>query len=132
VLGPDAIGLARLDFRHTSLPPGTSFEFDVASKPARRAAVGALQPTAFRLSPPTTGPVAQTLDVTLRNPTEKAVHGPVRVALMCFGESRRPVLYVAKTTPLKQVAPGASVNATMELGELCPAYVVGASTESTR
>ena len=132
VLDPDAIGLARLDFGDPSLPPGTTFEFDVASKRARRSAVETLQPTAFRLSPPTTGPVAQTLAVTLRNPTEKVVHGPVRVALMCFGESRRPVLYVAKATPVKQLAPGASVDATVELAELCPAYVVGASTESTR
>jgi len=132
VLDPDTIGLARLDFGDASLPPSTSFEFDVTAKPARHAAVATLQPTAFRLSPPTTGPVAQTLEVTLRNPTARPIHGPVRVALLCFGESRRPVLYVAKQARLEQLAPGMSVNATVELGELCPAYLVGASTESTR
>ena len=51
---------------------------------------------------------------------------------MCFGESRRPVQYVAEKARVAQLAPGATMSTTVEFDELCPAYVVGASTISTR
>jgi hypothetical protein len=132
VLDPGALGLARVDFGDPLLPLGVSYEFVVTSKREKRSSAVTLQPTMFRLSPPMTGGVAQTLDVTLRNPTNTRARGPVRVAVMCFGESRRPVQYVAERARVPQLAPGTTMSTTVEFDELCPAYVVGASTASTR
>jgi hypothetical protein len=130
VLEPDELGLARVDFRDSTLPLTSRFEFEISSKHAGNARTVTLEPITFRLSPPTIGPVAQTLDVTLRNPTEDRARGPVRVAVMCLGESRRPVRYVAKLVNVTRLAPGASINTRVELDELCPAYVVGGTATS--
>ena len=132
VLDPGALGLARVDFGDPLLPLGVSYKFVVTSKRGGSASPVTLEPTGFRLSPPMTGRVAQTLNVTLRNPTNTRARGPVRVAVMCFGESRRPVQYVADKAHVAQLAPGTTMNTTVEFDELCPAYVVGASTVSTR
>ena len=132
VLDPGAAGLARVDFHDRLLPLGLSFEFTVTAQRARHAATVPLEPTAFRLSPPMTGPVAQTLDVTLRNGTSTRARSPVHVAVMCFGESRRPVLYRQATVQDTKLAPGASMSTRVDFTELCPAYVVGATAFSAR
>jgi hypothetical protein len=132
VLDPDAVGLARVDFHDRLLPLGLSFEFSVTAQRARHPATVPLEPTQFRLSPPMTGPVAQTLDVTMRNATNTRARGPIRIAVMCFGESRRPVLYTDETVGSVRLAPGASMSTTVDFAELCPAYVVGATASSAR
>jgi hypothetical protein len=132
VLEPDAVGLARVDFDDPLLPLGLSFEFRVTAQRARHPATLPLEATQFRLSAPTTGSVAQTLDVTLQNATNTRARGPVHVAVMCFGESRRPVLYRQSTVRDARLAPGESMSTRVEFTELCPAYVVGGSASSAR
>jgi hypothetical protein len=51
---------------------------------------------------------------------------------MCFGESRRPVLYRQETVRDVKIAPGASMSARVDFAELCPAYVVGATAIPAR
>jgi hypothetical protein len=132
VLDHNSLGLARVDFHDRLLPLGLTFEFVVTSEPARDASTATLEPTQFRLSPPLTGRVAQTLDVTLQNATAEPTRGPVRIAVMCFGESRRPVLYAARTVRAAHLAPGGSMSTRVDFHELCPAYVIGANAVSAR
>jgi hypothetical protein len=132
VLEPDGLGLARVDFDDPRLPASVTYRFDVTSRRAREPGTVALEPTMFQLSPPSSGPVAQTLDVTLRNPGTSDVRGPVRIAVMCFGEARRPTLLFTKTSPIDRIAPGASTSAAVELRELCPTYLVAANAIRSR
>jgi hypothetical protein len=127
VLAPNGLGLARVNFEDPAMPASVTYEFDVTSMRARKPRTVALEPTSFELSPPSTGPVAQTLDVTLRNPTTSAVRGPVGIAVMCFGEARRPSVLIATTSRIDRTAPGASVRARVGLRELCPSYLVAAT-----
>jgi hypothetical protein len=127
VLAPDALGLARVDFDDPQLPPDLTYRFKVKSRPARDSSTVALEPTEFGLSPPLPGPLGQTLDVTLRNPTQRRLRGPVHVAVMCFGAAARPVLLVTPTPSIDRIAAGASVSTTVELEELCPSYLVAAT-----
>jgi hypothetical protein len=126
-LEPGGLALARVEFHDTTMPASTTYKFDATSTRARDARTAALEPTAFDLSPPTTGPVAQTLDVTLRNPTTSDVHGPVLIAVMCFGEARRPTVLVATKSRIDRTAPAASVRVSVELRDVCPAYLVAAN-----
>jgi hypothetical protein len=127
VLEPDGLGLARVQFGDAALPVSVTFEFDVTATRERNPKRVALEPTAFALSPPSTGPVAQTLDVTVRNPASSAVRGPVRVAVMCFGEARRPTGMVMKTSRIDRTAPYGSVTIGVGLRDLCPTYLVAAN-----
>jgi len=127
VLESEGLGLARVDFEDSTIPASVTYEFDVTSTRARTARTVALEPTAFDLSPPSTGAVAQTLDVTLRNPTTTGVRGPVRIAVMCFGEARRPTTLATQTSRKGRIAPGTSAKVGVELRELCPTYLVAAT-----
>jgi hypothetical protein len=127
MLVPDGLGLARVDFENPAMSATVTYKFDVASTRARNRRAVALEPTSFALSPPSTGPVAQTLEVTLRNPTTSDVRGPVRTAVMCFGEARRPTVLFATTSRIDRTAPGASLKVSVGLRELCPSYLVGAN-----
>jgi hypothetical protein len=126
-LAPQALALSRVDFHDATLPPGLTYRFHITAGRARRSSRVALEPTGFRLSPPTAGAVAQTLAVTLHNPTDARLTGPLRVAVMCFGESSRPVLLVTPVSTVDAVEPRGSVSTSVEFPELCPAYLAGAT-----
>ena len=61
----------------------------------------ALEVGSLVLSPPLAGDVAQTLDVTVMNPSSRTIRGPLEVRVTCFGESARPSLAV--DTPDQEV-----------------------------
>jgi hypothetical protein len=73
------------------------------------------------------GPVAQQLTMTLANPSKTRLRGPVRVAVMCFGEARTPALLASAHMARTSIRPDASVPASVDLHELCPSYLVGAT-----
>jgi hypothetical protein len=125
VLAPDGLGLAQVDFRDRKLPLGVAYRFDVRARRARHPRAQALEPSAYRLSPPIEGPIAQTLDVTMRNPSDAPLRGPMHLAVMCFGESRRPVRFVEKTAKVARVPARDSITTTIELRGLCPAFLIG-------
>jgi len=131
VLTTDGLGLAQVDFRDPKLPLGVTYRFDVRARRAQHPRAQALEPSAYRLSPPVEGPVAQTLDVTMRNPSDAPLRGPVHVAVMCFGESRRPVRFVGKTANARRVSAGDSITTTIELRGLCPAFLIGGTATSS-
>lgn len=132
VLEQDGLGLAQVDFRDPKLPLSVTYRFDVRARRATRSHAQTLEPTSFRLSPPTEGPRAQALDVTLRNPSDERLRGPLRVAVMCFGESGRPVRFVGKAEPRSRIDADASITTTIDFRELCPAYLVGGTATRAR
>jgi hypothetical protein len=127
LLEPDGLGLARVQFEDATVPVSATYEFDVTSTRARNTKDVALEPTAIAHSPPSTGSVAQTFDITLRNPEQDPVRGPVRLAVMCFGEARRPSVVGITMVGMARIAPGADRRVTVGSSELCPTYLVAAN-----
>lgn len=126
-IAPGELAIARLAFPGPDLPSETTFAFEVTGDRAKPAAdPGALEVRDLVLSRPTAGPVAQSLAMTLVNPGVKAVKGPMRIAVMCFGAASNPVLVARTTIDGPRLAAGATMPATVSFAELCPSYLVGA------
>jgi hypothetical protein len=75
-------------------------------------------------SSPLTGRIAQQLDLTVFNPATRAVRGPVRMRVVCFGESARPAEGVDRVRRVRRVAGGAGIDVRIDLRDLCPSYLV--------
>jgi hypothetical protein len=133
ILAPDAIALAVLAFRPADVPNGATLSYTVArSRAPSTNDRAALDVGSMTLSPPQTGPVAQTLDVEVINPNRRTVKGPLLLRVMCFGEAALPSLAVDTTVNKATLKPGASMPAEVKLRELCPSYLVAARSESAR
>jgi hypothetical protein len=62
------------------------------------------------------------------NPSStRTAHAP-RVAVMCFNEARLPVTLTTSRLKTAKLAPGKSAPASVPLANLCPTYVVAASS----
>ena len=61
-----------------------------------------------RVSAPLAGDVAQTLGLSVTNPTSRTIRGPISVRVMCFGEARNPAFVVSTPVKRAKVAPGAT------------------------
>ena len=134
-LAADATALAAVRFRRGDLQADSTLSYRVASRraPSRnRSDPSALDVGSFVLSPPMVGDVAQTLGVTLTNPSRRAVKGPLLVRVMCFGESAQPSLAVDRTIKKWKLAAGADASTTVKLHELCPSYLVATAGRSAR
>ena len=132
-LAPGAIALAALEFDADDVDPDSTLTYMVSSGRAGSAAAGdgtALEIGSLALSAPLTGDVAQTLRLTVTNPTSRTIRGPIRVRVMCFGEARRPAVAVDSRIKRPKLAADADVSATVELRELCPSYLVAAKGRS--
>jgi hypothetical protein len=126
VVPPDRIAIGGVRFQE---PAGAAptYEFKVSSRRRDRLASGTdLQVTTTELSAPMVGSVAQRLTGELRNRGRRKVRGPVDVTVLCLNEANRPVLTSSLTAARRGLASGASAAFTIELPELCPAYLVGA------
>jgi hypothetical protein len=129
VLAPGAYALAVLQFRKGGAPADATLGFRVTSSPARSSMdPRALAVSGFVLSPPLTGPVAQTLGATVSNPSTKRSAGAPRVAVMCFNEARKPVTLTTARIDVKKLAPAKAAPASVPLATLCPTYLVAASS----
>jgi hypothetical protein len=130
-LAPDAIALGVFKFRPSDLSAGVTLSYKVKSG---RAPSGkdptSLDVGSFVLSPPLVGDPAQTLDVTVTNPSSHAVKGPVEVRVTCFGESARPAVSVDAKSKKSKLAAHASAHVVVKLHELCPSYLVAAKGQS--
>lgn len=130
-LVPEAIALGVLEFRPRDVPVNSTFTYKVTSRRARSSNdPTALAVGSFVLSPPLAGDVAQTLDVSVMNPSSRAINGPLEVRVTCFGESARPSFAVDTRVKKSKLAAGASTNTTVKLHELCPSYLVAAGGQS--
>jgi hypothetical protein len=130
-LVPDAIALGVLGFRPRDVPADSTLSYKVSSRRARSSNdPTALDVGSLVLSPPLAGDVAQTLDVTVMNPSSRTIKGPLEVRVTCFGESARPSLAVDTRIKKSKLASGASTNATVKMHELCPSYLVAAKGQS--
>ena len=130
-LAPGAIALAALDFDASDVEPDSTLTYKVSS--GRGGSGGdrtALEIGSLALSAPLVGDVAQTLGLTVTNPTSRTIRGPISVRVMCFGEARRPAVAVDSRITRKKLAAGASVSTTVKLRELCPSYLVAARGRS--
>lgn len=131
ILTPNAIALGALEFRPGDVPPGATLSFEVKSG---RAPTDddptALEVGSFVLSARLAGKVAQTLDVTVTNPSARTINGPLDVRVMCFGEARRPAFAVDTVAKKSKLARRASASTTVKLRQLCPSYLVAASGEA--
>jgi hypothetical protein len=130
-LKPDAIALGALEFRASDVPADVTLSYKVSSVRAPSAKdPTALDVGSLVLSPPLVGDVAQTLDVTVTNPSSRALRGPLDVRVTCFGESARPAVAVDARSKKSKLGPGASAHITVKLHELCPTYLVAAKAQS--
>ena len=124
-LAPGELAVGRVNFGHATVGP--KLTFSVASRSSGSAVDrAALDVSGLRLSSPATGPVAERLALTVRNPQRRTVDGPVRVTVMCFDEARRPVFLATATVKTAHLRRGATVRASVPLTELCPSYLAGA------
>ena len=130
-LEPGAIALTALGFDAADVDPDSAITYRVSSG---RAGSGgdraALAIGSLALSAPLAGDVAQTLDLSMTNPTSRTIRGPISVRVMCFGEARRPTGAVDGRIARTKLAAGATVSATVKLRELCPSYLVAAKGRS--
>src|SRR5205823_1374367 len=121
--------IANLDFGKAGLPSGTTFSFKVTSEREKASTHSAeLEVREALLSRPMEGPVAQQLAVTVANLGAKTYTGPIQVMAMCFGEAANPAFVTIATVKKAKIASGAIAPATVTLRELCPRYLVGASS----
>ena len=130
-LAPGAIALAALDFDASDVEPDSTLTYKVSS--GRGGSGGdrtALEIGSLALSAPLVGDVAQTLGLTVTNPTSRTIRGPISVRVMCFGEARRPAVAVDSRITRTKLAADASVSTTVKLRELCPSYLVAARGRS--
>ena len=130
-LEPGAIALAVLGFDAADVDPDATITYRVSSG---RAGSGgdrtALEVGSLALSAPLAGDVAQTLGLSVTNPTSRTIRGPISVRVMCFGEARRPAVAVDSRITRAKLAAGATVSTTVKLRELCPSYLVAAKGRS--
>jgi hypothetical protein len=130
VIGPGALGLARVSFGKVPLAPGDDIKVTVKSSRSGGPATTPLTIVDAALSRPLPGPVAQQVAVTLANDSTRAARARGSLGIMCFGEARNPVLMVTARVPNARVAAGGTTTTTVDLPVLCPAYLVGFSDES--
>jgi hypothetical protein len=128
-LSVGGLAIGNLKFGKAELPSGTTFSFKVTSTHAKASAHPAeLEVREALLSRPMEGPVAQELAVTVANLGAKTYSGPMTVMVMCFGEAANPAFVTTTTVKTAKIASGATAPATVTLRELCPQYMVGASS----
>jgi hypothetical protein len=127
VLAPGELGLASVTFRRGEAPPGATIAATVRSTPVKPSvATRALAVSGLALSPPQTGPVAQTMGATVTNPTSSWTARAPKVAVMCFGEAGNPVAVAAARLSSATLRPGKQATVSVRLPTLCPAYLVAA------
>jgi hypothetical protein len=127
-LAPGGLAIANLKFGKADLATGTTFSFKVKSTPAKlNVNETALEVREALLSRAMEGPVAQQMSVSVANLGAKTYSGPVTVTVMCFGEAANPAFVTTATVKKAKVAAGATTPVTVDLGLLCPKYMVGAS-----
>ena len=128
-VSPSGLAIGNLEFGKAELPIGTTFSFKVTSTHAKATTRSAeLEVREALLSRPMEGPVAQQLEVTVANLGAKTYTGPMTVMVMCVGEAANPAFVTTATVKKAKIASGDTAPATVTLRELCPQYMVGASS----
>jgi hypothetical protein len=128
VLAPGDLALAAVAFPKRTRSD-VAVEAKVRSTTATvRQVARALSVGDFVLSPPLTGDVAQTLDVTVTNGTSAWTARARAIAVVCFGESGLPSTFAKARVASRRIRPGDSTPATVRLRSLCPTYLVAART----
>jgi hypothetical protein len=126
-LVPGALGLGLLRFRAGDVRGNPTLGFRVkTSRSKSDDAPDALDVRDITATAPLTGNIAQRLNLAVFNPGTRTVRGPVRVRVVCFGESARPTQGVDRVRGVRRVTAGAEVDARIELRDLCPTYLVAA------
>jgi hypothetical protein len=129
VLAPGAYALAVLRFRKNGAPADATLKYRVTSTRARSSAdPRALAVSDLVLSPPLTGPVAQTLGATVTNPSSTRTARLPRVAVMCLNEARKPVTLTTDRLDVAKLGPAKTAPASVPLATLCPTYLVAATS----
>jgi hypothetical protein len=129
VVAPGSLALAGVRFRAKALAgnPNAQPTIKIKSAHASKASVQrVLSVGDLTLSAPQTGAVAQTMQATLTNATKAWKARRPEAAVMCFGEAANPTTFTAASASARQVAPSASITATVPLTTLCPTYLVAA------
>jgi hypothetical protein len=127
VLAPDQLALASISFRKKSISPGATIAVKVRSRRVSAArAKRVLSTSDLVLSPPLTGPVAQTMGATLTNATTNWTALLPEAAIVCFGEASTPTTFASARASTRRIAPGKTASASIPLSLLCPTYLVAA------
>jgi hypothetical protein len=127
VVSPGELALASVKFRSDEAPTDAEIHVKVRSTPVSAAkARRVLSVRDPMLSPPQTGPVAQTLQASLTNGTSAWKARRPRAAVMCFGEASTPTTFSTARPSVRRLRPGASTPVTISLPSLCPTYLVAA------
>jgi hypothetical protein len=127
VLAPGELSLASVKFRAGDVAPGATIAAKIRSTSVKAArAARALTVSNLALSPPQTGPIAQSMTATVTNTTSSWTARAPKVAVMCFGEAMNPVALATARPPTAKLAPGKHVTVAVPLATLCPTYLVAA------
>jgi hypothetical protein len=129
VVAGGELALASVKFRKGDAPPDAKITVKVrSSKVSNASATRVLSVGDLALSPPKTGPVAQTMHATLTNGTTAWTARVPAAAVMCFGEASTPTTFASARASVRRVTPGDTTTVTIPMTSLCPTYLVAART----